>query len=71
VGGDDSILGMGDLGTDDQCSSGDSGVLAAGKGSNILRADDDVILAASGGILGMHSCNIPPGLIGLIAYLYH
>jgi hypothetical protein len=55
VGGDDSILGMGDLGTDDQCSSGDSGALAAGKGSNILRAGDDVILAAGGGILGMHS----------------
>jgi hypothetical protein len=37
VGDDDNILSVGDLGTDDQCSSDGSGALAAGK-ANILKS---------------------------------
>jgi hypothetical protein len=59
VGGDDSILGVGDLGTNDQYSSGSRGALVAGKAGDILRADDGIVLAVGGGILGMHSYGGP------------
>jgi hypothetical protein len=59
VGGDDSILGVGDLGTNDQYSSGSSGALVARKAGDILRVDDGIVLAAGGGILGMHSYGGP------------
>jgi hypothetical protein len=59
VGGDDNILGVGDLSTDDQCSSGGSGTLATGKGGNILRADDGIVLAVGWGILGTRSSGGP------------
>jgi hypothetical protein len=54
VGSDNIILGMGDFGTGGRCSSGD-GAQATGKGSDILRMGDSVILPASGGILGTRS----------------
>jgi hypothetical protein len=59
VGGDDNILGVGDLSTDDQCSSGGSGTLATGKGGNILRAGDGIVLAVGWGILGTRSSGGP------------
>jgi hypothetical protein len=55
VGGADSSLDTGDLGTDDRCSSGGSGAWAAGKGGDILHTNDGVILAVGGSILGTRS----------------
>jgi hypothetical protein len=51
MGNDHSILGVGGLGMDDQCSSSGNGALGGG----ILRADGGGVLAMGGGILGMHS----------------
>jgi hypothetical protein len=59
MGSDDNILSTGDLSMNDQCSRGDSDALAVGKGSDILRANDGVVLVMGGDILGMCSGSGP------------
>jgi hypothetical protein len=55
VGGNDNILSVGHLDTGDRCSSCGSGVLAVGKGGDILCVGDGVVPTAGGSILG--TCN--------------
>jgi hypothetical protein len=59
VGGNDSIVSVGDLSMSGRCSSGGSDALAAGKGSGILRASDNVVPAMGGDILGTGSGSGP------------
>jgi hypothetical protein len=52
VGGNDSIVSVGDLSMSGRCSSSGSDALATGKGSGILRVSDSVVPAMGGDILG-------------------
>jgi hypothetical protein len=52
VGGNDNILSVGHLDTGDRCLSCGSGILAVGKGGDILCAGDGVVPTMGGSILG-------------------